>query len=40
MTVLKDWSDDDTEPGDDEAFTPAFQRIVNSPEGENEDDEY
>ncbi|MCH8063765.1 MAG: tetratricopeptide repeat protein [Chloroflexi bacterium] len=40
LTVLKDWSDDDTEPGDDEAFTPAFQRIVNSPEGENEDDEY
>ena len=40
LTVLKDWSDDDTEPGDDEAFTPAFQRIVNSPEGESEDDDY
>ena len=40
LTMLKDWSDDDTEPGDDEAFTPVFHRIVNSPEGENEDDEY
>ena len=40
LTMLKDWSDDDTEPGDDEAFTPAFQRVVNSSEGENEDDEY
>ena len=40
LAMLKDWSDDDTEPGDDEAFTPAFQRIVNSSEGENEDDEY
>lgn len=35
----KDWSDDDTEPGDDEAFTPVFHRIINSNE-ENSDDEY
>ncbi len=40
LTMLKDCSDDDTEPGDDEAFTPVFHRIVNSSEGENEDDEY
>lgn len=26
----KDWSDDDTEPGDDEAFTPVVHRIINS----------
>lgn len=40
LTMVKDWSDDDTEPGDDEAFTPAYQRTVSSPDGENEDDEY
>ena len=26
----KDWSNDDTEPGDDEAFTPVLHRIINS----------
>ena len=26
--VVKDWSDDDTEPGDDDAFTPVFHRII------------
>lgn len=40
--MLKDWSDDDTEPGDDEAFAPSFQRIVNSPDddvdGDSNDD--
>ena len=34
---VKDWSSDDTEPGDDEAFTPVVHRIVNSL-GEDEDD--
>ena len=30
--ATKDWSDDDTEPGDDEGFTaPDVQRIINSP---------
>ena len=33
--IVKDWSDDDTEPGDDEAFTPAFHRIINA---DDEDD--
>ena len=38
--VVKDWSDDDTEPGDDEAFTPVIHRIIH-PEGEvvREEDE-
>ena len=36
--AVKDWSNDDTEPGDDEAFTPVIHRIINSP-GEDEDDE-
>ena len=34
---VKDWSSDDTEPGDDEAFTPAVHRIVNP--ADNDDDE-
>ena len=36
--AVKDWSSDDTEPGDDEAFTPVIHRIINSP-GEDEDDD-
>ena len=32
-TPVKDWSDDDTEPGDDDAFTPVIHRIIN-PEDE------
>ena len=36
--AVKDWSNDDTEPGDDEAFTPVIHRIINSP-GEDEDDD-
>ncbi len=28
--IIKDWSDDDTEPGDDEAFAPVIHRIINS----------
>ncbi len=28
--IVKDWSDDDTEPGDDEAFSPVIHRIINS----------
>ena len=38
--VVKDWSDDDTEPGDDEAFTPVFHRIINSPEDGRGDDDF
>ena len=30
--AVKDWSDDDTEPGDDEAFTPVFHRIIKAGE--------
>ena len=30
INAAKDWSDDDTEPGDDEAFTPSIHRIINS----------
>ena len=36
---VKDWSSDDTEPGDDEAFTPVLHRIIN-PTNENMDDEF
>ncbi len=36
---VKDWSSDDTEPGDDEAFTPVLHRIIN-PSSENMDDEF
>ena len=31
--VVKDWSDDDTEPGDDEAYTPVVHRIINTADG-------
>ena len=31
VVTAKDWSDDDTEPGDDEAFAPVIHRIINSP---------
>ncbi len=30
INATKDWSDDDTEPGDDEAFSPSIHRIINS----------
>ena len=33
---FKDWSDDDTEPGDDDAYTPVLHRIIN-PAGEPRD---
>ena len=39
--VVKDWSDDDTEPGDDDAYTPVVHRIINSGDnsrGEEEED--
>ena len=35
--AVKDWSNDDTEPGDDEAFTPVIHRIINSPGDEDEE---
>ena len=40
--AAKDWSSDDTEPGDDEAFAPVIHRIINSPAGEiaNTDDDF
>ena len=37
--VIKDWSDDDTEPGDDDAFTPVFHRIIKAGEDSMSDDE-
>ena len=37
--VIKDWSDDDTEPGDDDAFTPVFHRIIKAGEESMSDDE-
>ena len=32
--VVKDWSDDDTEPGDDDAYSPVVHRIINPAEEE------
>ena len=37
---VKDWSNDDTEPGDDAAFTPVIHRIINNPGTELDDDDY
>ena len=31
--AVKDWSNDDTEPGDDDAFSPVIHRIINTEEG-------
>ena len=43
-TTVKDWSDDDTEPGDDDAYTPVLHRIINPGDGaageEQEDEEF
>ena len=30
--AVKDWSDDDTEPGDDDAYSPVVHRIINTGE--------
>ena len=40
--IIKDWSDDDTEPGDDEAFAPVLHRIINSSNDDDDlaDDDY
>lgn len=40
--IIKDWSDDDTEPGDDEAFAPVIHRIINSSSSDDDmsDDYY
>ncbi len=35
---LKDWSDDDTEPGDDAAFAPVVHRVVASDGSETDED--
>ena len=37
--AVKDWSDDDTEPGDDAAFSPSFHRIINPNQESGEDEE-
>ena len=38
--AVKDWSNDDSEPGDDEAFSPVIHRIINSPGDDMDDDGY
>ena len=38
VSVLKDWSSDDTEPGDDEELTPEVHRVINS--SDDRDDIY
>jgi hypothetical protein len=37
--VVKDWSDDDTEPGDDEAFSPVIHRIIKTGERQATEEE-
>ena len=37
--AVKDWSNDDTEPGDDEAFTPVLHRIINPADPNGAEDE-
>ncbi len=32
LSTLRDWSSDDTEPGDDEELTPEIHRVINSPD--------
>ena len=36
--LIKDWSDDDTEPGDDDAFSPVVHRIISAAEVSTDDD--
>ena len=38
--VVKDWSDDDTEPGDDTAYTPVFHRVINTDREAGQEDEF
>ena len=33
---VKDWSNDDTEPGDDDAFGPVIHRIIGNTPGDDE----
>ncbi len=35
--LVKDWSNDDTEPGDDEAFAPVAYRVINPAESQGGD---
>ena len=32
--AVKDWSSDDTEPGDDEAFSPVIHRVLDPVSGQ------
>lgn len=36
LSMLKDWSSDDTEPGDDEELTPEVHRVINSSDDRDE----
>lgn len=38
-SVVKDWSNDDTEPGDDEAFSPIVHRVINPADANGEAEE-
>jgi hypothetical protein len=37
LSRIKDWTDDDTEPGDDQDFNPAIHRVVDSSDQLDED---
>lgn len=39
IRIIKDWSDDDTEPGDDEAFKPVVHSIINPTDSDEIDEE-
>ena len=36
LSMFKDWSSDDTEPGHDEEFTPEVHRVINSSDDRDE----
>ena len=38
--AVKDWTDDDTEPGDDDAFSPVLHRIISASDGNGSDEDF
>ena len=38
--AVKDWTDDDTEPGDDDAFSPVLHRIISAGDQGGEEEEF
>ena len=38
--AIKDWTDDDTEPGDDDAYSPVLHRIISAGDQSSEEEEF